>query len=148
VTRSGPPVTAMAERCLPEPAERIFALVSDLRTEPGWDPLVVSTHALDPQPGPGARYVERLRPTGTLTTETVSYQPPTAVGYAGHSNLGFRLDLEFTISPLPGSGSRIVLSGCWQGSGPTRWGTPLVRALLAAELRARLVAVQRVLRRS
>ncbi len=61
------------------PRERVFDYMADFSSVAEWDPTVTKAESLDPDPGPGARFIVVVKALGRETEylyETIEYERP------------------------------------------------------------------------
>ncbi len=77
------------------PRERVFDYMADFASVAEWDPSVREAEALDPAPGPGARFRVVVRALGRETEyvyETVAYERPSRVVVRAETSSVISLD--------------------------------------------------------
>ena len=75
--------------------ERVFDYMADFASVAEWDPTVTEAEALDPAPGPGARFRVVVRALGRETEyvyETVAYERPNRVVVRAETSSVISLD--------------------------------------------------------
>jgi len=131
-------------------AERVFALLSDLRNYDRWLPRSSAFHGTteisDGPIGVGTTYVEP-GPAGVRTGRITRYEPPTVIGFEQPMTMKPRgagvidIRVEHILTPSAGSVHlRRVLQLSF--SGPVRFAKPLVQRSFVAENERMMVALK------
>ena len=93
----------------PAPPEQVFDYMADFSSAAEWDPTVTEAEALDPAPGPGARFRVVVKTLGRETEylyETVSYERPNRVVVRAETSSVISLD-TITFAPA-GTGTEMT----------------------------------------
>lgn len=120
---------------VPRPIEQVFAFLGDFTTTEQWDPGTVTTTRTSGDGGLGTTYANTSEFMGrqvSLTYDTITFQPPTAVQFRGR-NKGSTATDSLTLTPASDATTEVhyradfTFHGIWKYLAP-----PVVRRRIDA----------------